>query len=134
MYLPWYVALIASAGSLFFSNVMNLPPCSLCWWQRIFMFPLAIILGVGFIRKERQAAYYALPLALIGWGIALYHNLLYYGFVEKALVPCTGDTSCTEKQIEWLGFISIPLLSLATFSLLIALMGVQLMHQREQPS
>ncbi len=132
LYASWLVALLASAGSLYFSHVMDLPPCSLCWWQRIFMFPLPIVLGVAFVRREVQGAIYALALALIGQGISIYHNLLYYGAIPKPIVPCSGGISCTEKQIQWAGFISIPLLSLITFTAIVILLIGHLSIQRKK--
>ncbi len=117
----WIVAVVATAGSLFFSEVMLLPPCVLCWYQRIAMYPLVVILLVGLFPLDRRVLNYAAPLALIGWGIAVYHNLLYYKLIPEHMSPCAQGISCTSKQIEWLGFITIPFLSLAAFSVLLAL-------------
>lgn len=114
-YLAWIIALLATVGSLFFSEVMELPPCVLCWYQRIAMFPLVFIIGTGIILKDKRLKAYALPLCLIGLAIAGYHNLLYYGFIPEAITPCAEGASCTEKQIEWLGFVTIPLMGLASF-------------------
>lgn len=113
------IALVATAGSLFFSEVMKLPPCVLCWYQRIAMYPLVIILMVGLLRTGKECIHYAMPLILAGLGIAFYHNLLYYNIIADSIIPCTQGISCTAKQIEWLGFITIPFLSLAAFSLLL---------------
>lgn len=118
--LAWGQALVATLGSLYFSEVMHLPPCVLCWYQRIAMYPLVVILGVGLFLRERRIRLYALPLSLIGFGIALYHNLLYYGILPESIQPCTSGVSCTSRQIEWLGFITIPLLSLVAFSVISA--------------
>lgn len=114
-YLAWIIALIATVGSLFFSEVMELPPCVLCWYQRIAMYPLVFIIGAGIILKDKRLKAYALPLCLIGLAISGYHNLLYYGFIPETITPCTEGVSCTEKQIEWLGFITIPLMGLVSF-------------------
>ena len=115
LYAAWAIALTAMVGSLFFSEVMELPPCVLCWYQRIAMYPLVVILGVGILTNDRRVKNYALPLALAGLGIAVYHNLLYYGIIPESITPCTQGISCTSRQIEWLGFITIPLLSLTAF-------------------
>jgi disulfide bond formation protein DsbB len=111
-YSAWIVALIATIGSLFFSEVMQLPPCVLCWYQRIAMYPLVIIIGVGIISRDGSFKNYALPVCLIGLAISIYHNLLYYGLIPESITPCAEGVSCTSRQIEWFGFITIPLLAL----------------------
>jgi disulfide bond formation protein DsbB len=114
-YAAWIIALTATVGSLFFSEVMILPPCVLCWYQRIAMYPLVLIIGVGIVLRDRRMKYYALPVCLSGLAIAVYHNLLYYGVIPDSITPCTQGISCTSVQIEWLGFVTIPLMSLAAF-------------------
>jgi disulfide bond formation protein DsbB len=114
-YAAWIIALVATVGSLFFSEVMDLPPCVLCWYQRIAMYPLVLIVGVGIISRDRRMKSYALPLCLIGLAISIYHNLLYYGLIPESITPCAEGVSCTSRQIEWLGFITIPLMALAAF-------------------
>jgi disulfide bond formation protein DsbB len=120
IYAAWVISLVATVGSLFFSEVMELPPCVLCWYQRIAMYPLVIVIGAGILMRDRRLKYYALPLALIGLAISVYHNLLYYGIVPESITPCTLGISCTSRQIEWLGFITIPLMALAAFVLISA--------------
>lgn len=122
----WCLALTATLGSLFFSEVMALPPCTLCWYQRILMYPLVVILAVGWLLEDPRARLYALPLSLTGLAVAVYHNLLYYHILPEAIAPCREGISCTTRQIEWLGFITIPLLALTAFgiiSLLLILKG-----------
>lgn len=114
-YLAWSIALIATVGSLFFSEVMDLPPCVLCWYQRIAMYPLVFIIGTGIVLRDVRLKIYALPLCLIGLAISIYHNLLYYGILPESITPCTEGISCTSRQIEWLGFITIPLMALTAF-------------------
>ncbi|HUH00626.1 MAG TPA: disulfide bond formation protein B [Kofleriaceae bacterium] len=116
----WMLATGASLGSLFFSEVMELPPCSLCWYQRIFMFPLAIVLLVGVLLDDRRCTRYALPLAIGGWLFAVYHELLQLGVISESAAPCSQGVSCTETQFELFGFASIPVLSLVAFSAIIA--------------
>lgn len=111
----FFQAIIATFGSLYFSEVMLLPPCILCWYQRIAMYPLVAIFAVGIIRQDKNVAWYGLPSALIGLGIALYHNLLYYGIIPESIQPCKLGVSCTTKFFEWFGFITIPFLSLVAF-------------------
>ena len=115
-YLVWVVALVATAGSLFFSEVMELPPCVLCWYQRIAMYPLVVIIGVGIIARDPVWKIYALPLSLAGLLVSIYHNLLYYGLIPESITPCKQGISCTTVQIEWLGFITIPLMALTAFA------------------
>ena len=115
LYPAWIVALVATVGSLFFSEVMDLPPCVLCWYQRIAMYPLVLIVGTGIILRDTRLKYYALPLCLVGLAISIYHNLLYYGLIPESITPCTEGVSCTSRQIEWLGFITIPLMALTAF-------------------
>ena len=117
-YLAWVIALLSMVGSLFFSEVMNFPPCALCWYQRIAIYPLVAVIGVGIILRDRRMKYYALPLALVGLAIAVYHNLLYYGVIPETAAPCTQGVSCTDTQIEWFGFVTIPLLSLMAFTVI----------------
>jgi disulfide bond formation protein DsbB len=125
LYFAWSLALASTLGSLFFSEVMMLPPCTLCWYQRICMYPLVAVLAVGILRADRGIGAYGLPLSLGGLGIAVYHNLLYYHLIPESLAPCTEGLSCTSRQIEWLGFITIPLLSLAAFILISVALWLQ---------
>jgi disulfide bond formation protein DsbB len=120
VYLAWVTSLIATVGSLFFSEVMQLPPCVLCWYQRIAMYPLVLIIGAGIVLRDARLKYYALPVCLSGLAIAVYHNLLYYGIIPDSITPCTQGISCTTVQIQWLGFITIPLMSLAAFIIITA--------------
>lgn len=115
LYLAWATALAATAGSLYFSEVLHLPPCVLCWYQRVFMYPLVLLLAVGIERRDPGIRRYALPLSLLGFAVAVYHNLLYYKILPENAAPCTAGISCTTLQINWLGFITIPLLSLLGF-------------------
>jgi disulfide bond formation protein DsbB len=112
------VAVVATFGSLYFSNIAGFPPCVLCWYQRIAMYPIVAILTIGLIIRDARAYLYALPLALGGLGIAVYHNLLYYKLLPESIQPCMMGVSCTTKYIEWIGFITIPLLALVAFVLI----------------
>lgn len=116
----WVLATGASLGSLFFSEIMDLPPCSLCWYQRAFMFPLAIVLCAGVLAADRACTRYALPLAIGGWIVALYHVLLQVGVVPESAAPCQQGVSCTDVELELFGFASIPVLSLFAFSAITA--------------
>ena len=114
----WLIAFVSTLGSLFFSYVMEFAPCLLCWYQRICLFPLVLILARGLFPFDPKASKYALPLAGVGWCLAVYHSLLYAEWIPADMQPCTQGVSCTEVHIELLGFLSIPYLSLIAFTLL----------------
>jgi disulfide bond formation protein DsbB len=113
-------AWIALSGSLFFSEVLGWPPCLLCWYQRILMYPLAVILAIGIFRRDRGVHLYVLPLALVGACVSLYHYLLIRTdwFPPP---PCSNGIPCTVDYLNVLGFINIPFLALTAF-LIISLM------------
>lgn len=122
LYIAWVITIFATAGSLFFSQVMGFPPCILCWYQRIAMYPLVILLVVGILRRDKGIYLYVLPLSIAGGFIAAYHNLLYYKILPESMQPCMLGVSCTTKQIEWFGFITIPFMSLVAFIIITACM------------
>lgn len=119
-YAAWLMAVLATAGSLFFGEVMKLPPCALCWYQRICLFPLTAVIAVGILLRDDRLAYYALPLVVAGLGLSVYHNLLYYRVISEALAPCTEGVPCSARQVEWLGFITIPLMAAVAFLSILA--------------
>ena len=118
----WLLASVAALGSLFFSEVMGIAPCVLCWYQRICMYPLVLILPAGLFPFDGNIVRYALPLALSGALIAAFHLLLVAGYIPASIKPCTLGVPCNEVQIEWFGFITIPLLSALSFLLIVALL------------
>lgn len=124
LFLCWLIASVATLGSLFFSDVMGFAPCVLCWYQRVFIYPLVIIFGVGLFSFDAGVIKYSLPLAVAGWFVALYHTLLYSGIIPKSIQPCSEGVPCTEKYIELFGFLSIPLLSFLAFTTVIALLFI----------
>lgn len=120
LFAVWIVSVVATMGSLFFSEVMRLPPCVLCWYQRICMYPIAVVATVGLGTRDLGVSRYLAPLSVAGVLIAIYHNLLYYHIIPDSITPCSTGVSCTDRQIEWLGFITIPLLSLTAFVMISA--------------
>ena len=124
LFAAWLLVLVSALVSLFFSDVMEFAPCALCWYQRICLFPLVIILARGLFPLDLQVVKYALPLAVAGWLLAAYHNLLYVGIVPESMQPCSKGVSCTEDYLEFLGFLSIPLLALLSFTLLTGILFV----------
>jgi len=130
LFLSWLMASIATLGSLYFSEVMQFPPCVLCWYQRVCLFPLVIIIPAGLFPFDKGIVRYALPLTLAGWLTTAYHNLLYTGVIPKSLQPCSKGVSCTEDYITLFGFLTIPLLSLLTFSFVAALLLLLITKRR----
>ncbi len=122
IFICWLIAMIATLGSLFFSEIMGLIPCELCWYQRIFIYPLAIILLIGLHPLDTGVVRYALPLAIIGLLFTVYHTLLFYGLIPENLQPCREGVSCTDDSMVLMGFLPIPLLSLAAFMVIIPLL------------
>ena len=122
LFLCWLLVSVSALGSLFFSYVMEFAPCVLCWYQRIFLFPLVLILAIGLFPFDKKVVKYALPLAIAGWLTAVYHNLLYAGFIPKSIQPCSQGVSCIEEYINLFGFLSIPVLSLLSFSTIVTLL------------
>lgn len=116
-YITFSLALISTLGSLYFSEIMKLPPCVLCWYQRIAMYPIVAITAVAIIRKQpKELPYYVFPLSLTGLIIAVLHNLLYYKIIPESAAPCIQGISCTTKFFEWFGFITIPFMSMIAFA------------------
>lgn len=113
--LLFLIAVVSTIGSLIFSELMSFPPCELCWYQRICMYPLILIYGLGLLKTGRDCFQYAFGLVVIGLLLAGYHNLLYFEVIPKALAPCSEALSCSTKQIEWFGFVTIPMLGLFSF-------------------
>lgn len=121
----WIIALTATFSALFIGEVMGQTPCVLCWHQRILLFPLAVILGIACYLSDGGVWRYALPLAAIGALVAAYHNLVYFGFVDEALIPCSASgPSCSSADMTILGGVPIPILSLAAFSSITLLLAL----------
>jgi len=124
LYISFAVALSAMLGSLFFSEILKIPPCNLCWYQRIVMYPIVLIIIVGMTNNDKKIYSYILPLSIIGLGISIFHNLLYYGIIPEDLASCALGVSCTAKLIALFGFIDIPLLSFLSFLTITVLMFI----------
>ncbi len=120
-YLSWGIALGAMLISLIFSELLNFPPCTLCWWQRIFMYPLVFIIPIGVLNKDSKIYSDVLILSGIGLFIALYHSLIYHEIIKDSLTICTATLSCKTKQFELFNLISIPVMSTLSFLLIFVL-------------
>src|SRR3989344_8887618 len=129
LYLAFLQAWAAVVGSLYFSEIAKFPPCVLCWYQRICLYPLVAILTVGILRGDKKVYLYVLPLSITGLIIAVYHNLLYYKLIPESIKPCEEGISCTTKYIEWFGFVTIPLLSLTIFLIISILMIIMILFK-----
>lgn len=125
IFITWLISIGAVFGSMGLSEVMHLIPCALCWYQRILMFPLAFILGVGVYKKDNNAAYYVLPLSMLGIVVSFYHSLLQWGIIKEVVQTCSIDSSCAVPQINWFGFITIPFMAFIMFVLITGLMLAQ---------
>lgn len=123
LWLSWLVAAVATAGSLYFSEVADYVPCRLCWFQRICMYPLAGILFVAALRKDRNVRWYALPLAVAGLGVSTYHYVIEWkpSLGEGA---CAVGPSCTDIWFRELGFVTLAFMALAGFAVILALLFV----------
>lgn len=117
--MAWIAALIATLSAIFIGEVLGRTPCVLCWYQRIFMFPLVLVLGVACYRGDLGAWRYALPLAGVGAGFAAYHTLLYWRVIEPEIVACSAEASCSGAAMAIFGSIPLPLLSLLAFALIL---------------
>ena len=115
LYIAWIQAIAATAGSLIFSEVLGYAPCLLCWYQRIAMYPLVVIIAVGIILNDKKLVFYALPLSIAGGVIAFLQYLLQLGVLTEASFPCRVGVSCATREVYYFGFITIPFLSLVSF-------------------
>ena len=118
--LAWAVATTATLGSLYLSEVAKFPPCILCWYQRIAMFPLVVILGVAALRRDRGVKWYVVPVALVGLGISIYHYLV-ERFPDSVSFSCSTDVPCSTVWVWKFHFLSIPAMAGLGFALIITL-------------
>jgi disulfide bond formation protein DsbB len=125
LYLAWLVAMAAVCGSLIFSEIMLFEPCKLCWYQRICMYPLAILLGIAAYRNDRGILPYARTLSIIGLCISIYHYLEQKIPAMAKILPCTTGVPCNSDYINWLGFITIPFLAGIGFLLITVLLSIR---------
>lgn len=122
LFLAWLVALVSTVSVLFIGEVMGQAPCVLCWYQRAFMFPLAVVLGAACYLSDSSVWRYGLPLAVFGGAIAAYHTLLVAGVIPQPLVPCGEGISCTSDDMMIFRVVPIPLLSTGAFGAIAVLL------------
>lgn len=115
LFTAWATSVIAMFGSLFFSEIQKFEPCELCWYQRILMYPMVIILGIAVVKKDERISFYTMILSVIGALISLYHySIQKIPFMADSAVSC-GRIPCTGQYINWFGFVTIPFLALVAF-------------------
>lgn len=115
-------ALVSTSGSLYMSNILGWAPCKMCWYQRILMYPLVVVLGVGLLFSDENSRDYAIPLALIGFPIALYHSLM-QRFDQFSSAGCSvTSVSCSTEYTFWFGYITVPVMAATAFAVIIVLM------------
>ncbi len=115
LFIAWAVSIIATFGSLYFSEIRQYEPCTLCWYQRIIMYPFTVVLGIAVIKKDFQISFYSMILSGIGILTSAYHYALQKLSFLADTAPSCGKVPCTGQYINWFGFISIPFLALIAF-------------------
>ena len=130
--LSFLISLFASVFPLVYSEVANFLPCYLCWWQRIFMFPLVLMFGVALWDKDRRVVRYAMPLLCVGFLLSAYQNFFYY-FGSNSNLPCDpSGVSCYQHLVSVFGgYISIPMLALTAFLSLLTLLSVAHFYKKD---
>jgi disulfide bond formation protein DsbB len=131
--LAWLVAATATAGSLYFSEVAGFPPCDLCWYQRIAMYPLVVVLGVAAWRRHASVRTEVIPLTLAGAAISTYHYQL-ERFPSQQSLSCALDVPCTTVWVWRFHFISIPFMALSAFLAIAVLMALARPVGQEVPA
>lgn len=130
--LSFLISLFASIFPLVYSEIANFIPCYLCWWQRVFMFPLVLMFGIALWDKDRKVIRYAIPLVCVGFLLSAYQNFFYY-FGANSNLPCDASgVSCYQKLVSVFGgYISIPMLALTAFFALLTLLSVAHFYKKE---
>lgn len=123
LWAAWLVAAVAMAGSLYFSESAHFTPCKLCWFQRIAMYPLAVVLLIAAVRRDHGVRIYAIPLATIGGLISAYHYLIEWR-PSLGSGACDITAPCTVPWFRQFGFISLPLMALCGFAAIVSLLTI----------
>lgn len=119
--LAWVMATVATLGSLYYSQIAHFIPCELCWYQRIAMYPLALILAIAAIRRDASVRRYVLPMAVVGAGISAYHYTIQQ-FPDLSVTSCSTTVPCTAAWVWKFDFVSIPLMALVSFAVIVAVL------------
>lgn len=123
--LAWLIATVATTGSLIYSEYYLFEPCRLCWFQRIAMYPLVLTLGVGWWKSDRTVTRYAVPLAVTGAGISVWHLANQWILTEST---CEIGASCAVRYVTEFGFVTIPFMALSGF---VAIAGLLLAVRKQ---
>ena len=116
------------ALSLFYSEIAGFAPCALCWYQRIFMYPIAFIAPLAWLKKDETAVRYIFMLSLIGLLIAAYHTLLQFGITPN--LPCAAEgVSCAQRFVLSFGYITIPIMSITAFTIVLISSAIRIFHK-----
>lgn len=127
----WTVAFIATLGSLYYSEVRGFVPCTLCWYQRILMYPIVLIAGIALYEKNGRAALTTMVFSIIGGSLSLYHyGIQKLSFLTKTAPTC-GNVPCTGQYVNYFGFITIPFMALIAFILIFIISILTLKWQKE---
>ncbi|KMY48921.1 disulfide oxidoreductase [Peribacillus loiseleuriae] len=118
LFIAWAVSVIATLGSLYFSEIKQYEPCDLCWFQRIVMYPFTVILGIAVVRKDYRISLYTMILSGVGALISSYHYLIQKVALFGDHAASCGRVPCTGQYINWFGFVTIPFLALTAFVLI----------------
>src|SRR5699024_3580131 len=111
IYFIWIQSLLATGGSLYYSEIVGYVPCELCWIQRIFMYPLVIICAAAIVKKDVRIAYAGIFLSVIGFCISVYHYSLQKLEALQSAGSFCGEVPCTLQYVNYFGFITIPFLA-----------------------
>jgi disulfide bond formation protein DsbB len=122
-YLAFGTALTAMLGSLYYSDIAGFVPCTLCWYQRILMYPLTLITLVGIIKQDQLLFNYVLPFSVIGMGVSTYHYLTQLGVISHSTV-CSVGVPCNLRYVNYFGFVTIPFMALTAFTMITIIMSV----------
>ena len=122
--LAWIVALVTTAGSLYYSKVQGYIPCELCWYQRIVLYPWSVILGIAAWRRDSSIRVYAVPVLCIGLVISAYHSFIQWWPPSNGTSFCSASAPCTLKYVDEFGFVTLPFMALSAAALMIALLSI----------
>jgi disulfide bond formation protein DsbB len=134
LYASWIVAIVATLGSLYYSEVRHFVPCVLCWWQRVLMYPLVIVLGVATFRQDTGVWRTALPFSIVGLGVSTYHYLLQKVPGMAPPASCAVGVPCTAVYVNYFGFVTIPLMAGTAFALITLALAYVALRGRERRS
>ena len=122
-YVAFGIALTAMLGSLYYSEIAGIAPCILCWYQRILMYPLTLILLVGILKHDEGVFDYVLPFSVLGMGVATYHYLIQLGVIGHS-AACSVGNPCDVRDVNYLGFVTIPPMALMAFTAITVVMAL----------